>query len=225
VKKKKSVSLFRGRTEPLNPYVTRQLEIYGGGKPHSFFQGLITGSRRFFRMRIKQPLIALLGLCLGFALVYWMINLQSDGPIRQQTLKLVRQYSLDGPVKQIEKLGRMVQENAEYAVLMDGMERTRVMLEAYPVEGGGYPSHLDELYERAKLEGYWALTKNPFTKSRSREGIIRDFSDYNTSTEQSDFAGIILYEPMGKYNYRIYACDEKGRLIQKNKTTFSLSRP
>ncbi len=225
MKKKNSTFLFRKQTEPLNPYVTRQLEIYGGGKSRPFFYRLLTACRHYFRTKIKQPVIALLGLAVGFTFVYWGINLQSDGPIRQQTMAVVKQYSLDGPVKQIERLGRMVQQNAEYTVLVDAMERTRVMLEAYPVEGGAYPLGVDALYERAKIEGYWALTKNPFTKSRSREGIIRDFWDYSTSNEQTEFAGMILYEPMGKYNYRIYGCDEKGHLIQKNNKPIFLSRP
>lgn len=225
MKKKKSAPLFRKRTEPLNPYVTRQLEIYGGGQKTSFVQRFITRYYDVFRTRVKQPLIALVGLCIGFALTYWLIGLQSDGPIRHQTMRLVKQYSLNSPVKHIQALGERVKEGAEQTVLIDAMERTRVMLEAYPVEGGAYPPNLDTFYERAKQEGYWALSKNPFTNARSRQGIIRDFSDYSSSVEPTAFAGMILYQPMGKYNYRIYACDKKGRLLQKNNKPLSLSRP
>lgn len=225
MKKKRSDSRFQRRTEPLTPYATRQLEIYGGGAPESLLRSLLKKFRHFFKRKVKQPIIALIGLSLGFAFIYWIVNLQSDGPVRQQTMALVKQYSLDSPVKQLEKLGHMVQDSAKHTVLIDAMERTRIMVEAYPVEGGGYPLNIDALYERAKQQGYWALSKNPLTKARSRESIIRDFSDYTTSTEQADFAGMILYEPMGKYNYRIYGCDEKGQLIRRENQAFSLSRP
>lgn len=223
--KKKSNSRSKHNTRPLNSYATRQLEIYGGGTPPSILQSAFKSLHHFFRTKIKQPIIAIIGLSLGIGFIYWILNLQSDGPIRQQTMALVKQYALDSPIKQLEKIGRMVQEDAEYTVLMDGMERTRIMLEAYPIEGGSYPENLDALYERAQQEGYWALTKNPFTKSRNQEGIIRDFSDYITSPDQANFSGMILYEPMGKYNYRIYGCDEKGSLIKKDHQIFSLSRP
>lgn len=216
---------LRKKTEPLNPYVTRQLEIYRTPQQSTGIIALWLLIQRFFKRRIQQPLIALIGLLLGFGFIYWAIGMSSDGPIRQKSLAWAKRFSLDSPIHQVQALGRMIQQNAEYTVLIDAMERTRLMVEAYPVEGRNYPDNLDQLYERAKAEGYWALHRNPFTKSRQREGIIRDYSDYGFATDKVDFAGMILYQQMGAYDYRIYGCDEKGELLKQGDEILFLSRP
>ena len=216
---------FKGKTEPLNPYVTRQLELYGPRKKQHPLLLFFTGIVHFFKQRIKQPLIALLGLLIGFGGLYWGLNLLSDGPIRQQTLSWITHLSLDKPIHRIQELGRQVQRSAENTVLIDNMERTRVMLEAYPVEGGGYPETVEQLHDRARREGYWSLTRNPYTREQGQMGTLRNFSDYNFAANKGDFAGITLYEPMGKYDYRIYACNEKGDLMGQDGDIFYLSRP
>lgn len=224
-KHRRWASPLKGRTEPLNPYVTRQLELYGPPKKVHPFRQLIGGVMGLFRDRLKQPLIALMGLSLGFGGLYWGFNLLHDGPIRQQTLEWVTQLSLDQPIHQIQELGRRVQRNAENTVLIDNMERTRVMLEAYPVEGGGYPLGVKALHERALQEGYWSLTRNPYTREKGQMGTLRDFTEYNFASNKADFAGIALYQPMGKYDYRIYGCNEKGELLEQDGDVFYLSRP
>lgn len=216
---------MRKKTKPLTPYVTHQLDIYKTPYQPQGIKAYSLSLRRFFKQRIRQPLVALIGLGLGFGLIYWAIGVSSDGPMRHQTLSWIKRFSLDSPVYQIKALGRLIQQNAEYTVLLDAMERTRLMVEAYPVEGGAYPANLEQLYQKAKTQGYWALHRNPFTKARQREGIIRDYADYSYATDKTDFAGIILYQAMGSYDYRIYGCDEKGELLKQDNEIIFLSRP
>ncbi len=216
---------MRKKTKPLTPYVTRQLSIYRSPHQPQGFRAYGPSLRRFFKHRIQRPLMALAALALGFGLIYWAIGLSSDGPMRHQTMAWVKRFSLDSPVYQIKALGRLIQQNAEYTVLIDAMERTRLMVEAYPVEGKTYPANLEQLYQKAKAQGYWTLHRNPFTKARQREGIIRDYSDYAYATDKTDFAGMILYQAMGAYDYRIYGCDEKGELLKQDNAIIFLSRP
>ncbi len=206
------------QTEPLPPPSTAQQVLW-------FLKRVKLSAGRFFRSKIKQPLTALLGVSLGFGGIYLGFNLQSDGPVRQETMAMLKKYRLDTPVSGIQSLGAQLTRSAEYTVLVDNMKRTRKMAEAFPVEGGPYAENVEQLYRQATLNGFWALNRNPLTKSRRREGIIADYSAYNFAAEKKDFAGMVLYEPMGTYDYRIYACDEEGQLLtEKNKVVY-LSKP
>lgn len=128
--------------------------------------------------------------------------------------------------KKLDQLASLSTRNAELTVLRDNMERTRLMLEAYQVEGGHmYPMSVDLLYSQASSKGFWNLARNPLTGALSYRGLLANYSEYQQAFERSVYAGMVLYEPIGHppLSYRLYACDRQGKLLETQAGVFMLS--
>lgn len=179
---------------------------------------------RYWRDRLSEPLNALVALCCGvllfFAWQQWQIN--PDWGRKAQF------YYLKTPVpdylSRMQALAALTTRNAEYAVLRDNMERLRLMVETYPTEGGGYPRSITDLYSFATANDLWILSSNPLTRVfDDNSQIVADYSSWRMSSDRSRFKGMVLYEPVSTYGYRIYACNEAGELVQGKAGVFSLS--
>ena len=113
-------------------------------------------------------------------------------------------------------------------MVRDNMERMRLMLEAFHVEGGSggdFPMTVDILYQDASSKGFWNLTRNPITHALTYPNIVGNYSDYELAYDKAWFAGMILYELLEKPagTYRIYACDKEGILLEVRGQPFYIS--
>lgn len=179
---------------------------------------------RYWRDRLSEPLSALIalgcGVLLFFAWQQWEAN--PDWGRKAQF------YYLKTPVpdylSRIQTLAALTTRNAEYAVLRDNMERLRLMVETYPTEGGTYPRSITDLHSFATDRELWILSRNPLTNVFDDSSqIVADYSSWQMSSDRSRFKGMVLYEPVSTYGYRIYACNEAGELVQGKAGVFSLS--
>jgi len=174
--------------------------------------------------RVLDPLFLLFYLALILLLFYSAFHLQANPQWLQQARLQFHKSPLPDYLTKLKTLAALTTQNAEYTVLRDNMERLRLMLEAYPVEGSGYPGSIDELYAHASERDFWILYTNPLTRSfGQREGIVADYNAYLYSADRSSYKGMVLYEPIGVYAYRIYACDQDGELVENKDGVFTLS--
>ncbi|MGV3526862.1 MAG: hypothetical protein ACO1RX_21775 [Candidatus Sericytochromatia bacterium] len=180
--------------------------------------------------RVLRPVMALAALVGGFSLVLLFGQLQR-GPLDADVVWGYAQTGLQaagaGPyLEKFKKLAALTTRNARYTVLRDNMERTRLMLEAYKVEGGNvYPQSIAYLHAQATSRGYWNLYHNPLSGEKaSYQRLIADYRDYQINYDHSTFAGMVLYEAIGNpaSEYRLYACDDKGELVNGAGGTFTL---
>lgn len=184
----------------------------------------LTDPIRYWITGLYEPVMALLALLAGVLLFYGWLHWQHN-PQWSQTAQI---YYLKTPlpdyISRLQALAALTTRNAEYAVLRDNMERLRLMVELYPVEGGHYPRNIQALYSHAAERDFWILSRNPLTQVFNvHEQIVADYSDWKLSTERERFKGMVLYEPISTYGYRIYACNAQGELVQDNQGVFSLS--
>ncbi|MBF2053527.1 MAG: hypothetical protein IGS03_08690 [Candidatus Sericytochromatia bacterium] len=174
--------------------------------------------------RLWDPLTALFAMACGVLLFFdwqqWQIN--PDWARRAQF------YYIKTPVpdylSRLQILAGLTTRNAEYAVLRDNMERLRLMVETYPTAGGTYPRSIAALHSFAIANDLWILSRNPLTYVFDDSSqIVADYSSWQLSADRSRFKGMVLYEPVSTYGYRIYACNEAGELVQGKTGVFSLS--
>lgn len=181
--------------------------------------------------RFLRPVLALATLLAGFSLVmlgfYAQSRPQLIKPAEEALYKMSAQLGVQAYVNKVQKLGGLVTRNAELTMVRDNLERTRLMLEAYPVEGGHvYPMTVDMLYNQASSKGFWSLSRNPLSGAYSSyRDILANYSDYEISTDKLAFRGKVLYLPNGHppSTYRLYACDKEGKLIQTQAGAFYLT--
>ncbi|PKL75870.1 MAG: hypothetical protein CVV27_13165 [Candidatus Melainabacteria bacterium HGW-Melainabacteria-1] len=170
--------------------------------------------------------LALASCCVGICLVILLVQIQQQPQLLQPLQRMLVRTGLDVPLAKFAQLASLTTRSAEAAVVRDNMERLRLMLEAFPVEGGHeYPLNVEFLYAQANHKGFWNLSRNPLTGARSFQGIVSDYATYQQAYEPSNFAGQVLYEPLGHppSAYRIYACDKDGKLFQTKAGVFFLS--
>lgn len=182
----------------------------------------------YYLERFLRPVMALAALILGFCLVILLSQLYHSPEKYIPSENQIAKWGLDAYVAQFRKFSGIVTQNAELTMVRDNMERMRLMLDAFHVEGGAggaYPLSVDILYQHANSKGFWNLTRNPITKALSYPNIVGNYSDYELSYDKSRFSGMILYEllekPVG--TYRIYACDKKGKLLEVRGRPFYIS--
>lgn len=176
-----------------------------------------------------RPVMSLAFLCLCFCLVYFYFMLRDDVRARTQlqhrAQALLQNWHLESYPDKIKKMGQITTRNAKYTVLRDNMERLRLMLETYPTENKDYPPNIDALYQQASNAEYWLLTRNPLTGATdSYHHIVADYRDYEFSWQHAKYKGMVLYRPEGR-GYHIYACDEKGKLVENLSGVFTISNP
>ena len=180
--------------------------------------------------RVLRPVMALAALVGGFSLVLLFGQLQR-GPLDPGIIWGHAQAGLQaagaGPyLEKFNKLAHLTTRNARYTVLRDNMERMRLMLEAYKVEGGNvYPQSVAYLHAQATSRGYWNLYHNPLSGEKaSYNRLVADYRDYQINYDHSAFAGMVLYEALGNpaSEYRLYACDDKGELVNGAGGVFTL---
>lgn len=173
---------------------------------------LLFGLDRFLR-----PILALSTLMAGVSLVFLGFYIQNNPQVLKPAERTLTELGIQGYVNKVQKLGSLVTRNAELTIVRDNMERTRLMLEAYPVEGGHvYPLNVDMLYNQAISKGFWNLSRNPLTGSyKSYHDMLANYQDYEFSGDKLAFRGKVLYLPAGHQpsTYRLYVCDNEGKII------------
>lgn len=179
---------------------------------------------RYWWDRLSEPLSALMAVGCGVLLFFGWQQWQAN-PDWERTAQF---YYLKTPVpdylSRMQALAALTTRNAEYAVLRDNMERLRLMVETYLTEGGTYPRSIAALHSFASANDLWILSRNPLTHVfNDNSQIVADYSSWKLSTDRSHFKGMVLYEPVSTYGYRIYACNEAGELVQGKAGVFSLS--
>ena len=177
--------------------------------------------------RFLRPVMTLAVFALGFSVVYIVVTLRDDPKARrvfeQRVVEQAKAWNLDTYGKKLKKLSQLTTRNAKYTVLRNNMERLRLMLEAYPVEGMGYPPDVATLYNHARAGKYWKLYKNPISgATEPYTAIISNYSYYEYAWEHRPFKGTVLYQREGP-GYRIYVCDEEGELVTNLNGIFSVS--
>lgn len=126
------------------------------------------------------------------------------------------------------------QLKARISSVKANMHTLQTLVETYGVDwGGGYPSNMKSLKQEAVVVGreYWKEFTNPFS---GVSGSGKSYMDYRTykfyTIPQRSLAGMVLYQPLPPdpkskeiVNYRIWGCDENGKLIQDKGQDFYLS--
>lgn len=177
--------------------------------------------------RFLRPVMTLAIIALGFSCFYFYITLRDDAGARRNAKNKIQKqmsaWNLESYPQKLKRLAGITTHNAKFTVLRDNMERLRLMLETYPVENKGYPQDIETLYAQASTNNYWNLYRNPITgDTEPYTAIVANYSDYEYAWEYERFKGKILYQA-DSASYRIYACDENGKLIEGLNGVLSIS--
>lgn len=117
---------------------------------------------------------------------------------------------------------------ARTSLLKSNMHRLQTLVETYAVDwGGGYPTHLDMLYQEAKAKNYYVDIINPFTEryGLGKDGAALDYRTYSFYKHpHTDFRGTIIYIPTGNpiTGYYLFGCGYSGQLIGNKGSAFYL---
>ncbi len=212
-------------TQPLLPGATERYLNYQQRQqsPNPLFNLWLKFKSRYLERWILL-IQSILFLGTGFAVVYVLVIGLYDGPAKRELYSWLAKSPLGPPIQRISQLGEQLTHGSKDIVLRDNMERVRLMVETFPADGHKvYPQNLEQLYQDAKTDNYWNLHKNPLTGSHSKAGIIADYGNYLYSGKKENFAGMVLYERISQSHYRIYGCDNDGKIIQKDGKSFYLS--
>lgn len=168
-------------------------------------------------------------IAIGFSCGYFFFYLQEDPKAlmkqaRHQAQNVARDMELESYSKKIKKLGKKTTHSANIAQLRDNMERVRIMVEAYQVEGGNeYPPDALSLHKAAQEQGYWSLKRNPFRGyTRDANILLGDYDRFQRSWAPSSYRGMVLYQRLSPSQYRIFGCNEEGNLLSGPEGVFYL---
>lgn len=163
-----------------------------------------------------------------------MKKLQQASQTYAQAVKEFQKEVLGDQSQAMLKMIETNQQKAKISSVKANMHTIQTMVETYAVDWGGtYAPNMAALQKEAKKQGmsYWKDFTNPFTGKTgvAQNGSVIDYSLYKNAKSPKDFAGLVLYEPLMEpkqkqiVGYKIYGCDQDGKLIMTQGQTFYLT--